>query len=228
MCESLHPLHTGEIVELCACDRYVLMLFSMDTMSVTLPKAKQAFVVAQNGAQRCIATGAGQDVIADYIVRNIGSWFLFARSKGHQIADTDLILICGWVKTNNWALGVSQRDHTEVSIHGNCTAEPTEPISLEYSDPTFQGKAGPNIMRLANLNTSCNLLCDQALFITYYKTKRRFLLPGVTPILVPSDDEIKSKSWFSFSSMVSRIRGTSSDPLLPVRTFELQLCDITN
>lgn len=194
-------------------------------------------MVAQTGAHRCAIIGIERDEITDYIGRNLRSWYLFARSKRHRISESDLILVWGWVKTKNWALGISQSDHTEVTVHGECIEDPVQPISLECSDTTFYGKEGPSTTRLANLNITnrriCNPLSDQVIFITYYKAKRRHLLPGTLATLVPSGsstshhfnngltDTRRSNSWIP--SMFLRIGRPFSDPSLPVCALSIQM-----
>lgn len=163
--------------------------------------------------------------LSDHVRKNRDRWFRRAREIGYtKILPDDIIFINGYVKTRLWALGAIpsvRREFgpgLEIIVKGEMTDAAKRLLDMtEVSRPCY-ARSGPNVEEQRMFAyEGINRLCDQAIFLSYFKTKTRLLAPlqvkaYAQPCHLPNLDKSGG------SGVLSKINQRCNDQEIPPRS----------
>ncbi|KAM5544405.1 hypothetical protein V8D89_002065 [Ganoderma adspersum] len=153
-----------------------------------------AVLVLRNDAHR-EALHPGRD-LTQYILLNHAGWHQFARNICRlDLKSQDIIFVCGWVKTAEWALAAATHRARDGEIAFGGDFGPAGQASFSVSatheiSMSWEHRRGPKNMQEEGTEPSKS---DQCVFLHYYKVKHRpFFVPKV--LRAATEEEHSSRS----------------------------------
>ncbi|CAL1712640.1 unnamed protein product [Somion occarium] len=143
-------------------------------------KDKGGFVVPQSTGFREITLPEANDLMHNYMIAHREGWFRLAVKCHHVLHRDDFVMITGVVKTQQWAVGLSRKKDTQVTVLGTACDDPTELLIVRPTEPSCIVRVGPRIgfYRFPTLNSiMANTVADQALFLNFLKARSRAFMP---------------------------------------------------
>lgn len=165
-------------------------------------RERGAFLVLKDTAEKQVLYSEPQ--VIEYMQAHHNSWRAFAKKLGTSLSPEDIIFICGWVKTTEWALGAFTDGKSSVKLELSTSLPVGAGASFQVSHteersahpicrigPQGRDKSSdkpPSKRRKGKQTASTSqapeppLKNDQCVFIHYYKMKPRFL--GFAPRVI--------------------------------------------
>lgn len=117
-------------------------------LSLHCSRDQGAFLVIQTHGVQTKVIHQARDLLATYILKYRDSWHTFSEKLHLTLTKSDLIMISGFIKTTNWALGAFERREVEFSFDVSGDIGPAAragiSLSIEHaSNSSVQPRVGP-------------------------------------------------------------------------------------